>query len=251
MKLRTYIVEDSARSQQTLQQMLTTYCPKVEVIGLASSVEQALQGIPTARPDLVMLDIELTPGNAFTLLEKLPSLDFEIIFTTAHDQYALKAIKFSAIDYLLKPINIQELIQAVSRAEEQRQRQQAQQRYDSLFNNLGNPRQKLTTLAVPIAEGFEVVQVSDIVRLEGEEGYTLLVLAPNRHLITTRRLKEWEAILEDQDFFRIHRSHLINFHHLKRYHRANGGYVEMADGAELDVSRRRRDAFVQCLSHWK
>ncbi len=144
MRYPTVIVEDSARSRQTLAHLLQAYCPSVEVIGGAASTAEAVAEIQRLRPQMVMLDIELSPGNGFAVLEKLAPIDFEVIFTTAYDQYALKAIKFSALDYLLKPINIKELISAVSKAVERLRTRQMQERYESLMTNLQDSRQNPT-----------------------------------------------------------------------------------------------------------
>lgn len=248
MKLHTIIVEDVPKSQQTLLALLATYCPRVEVVGQAATVAEALAAIEALRPELVMLDVELRDGNAFQLLEQLPEMPFEVIFTTAYDQYAIKAFKFSALDYLLKPLSIKELTAAVDKAAERIQHQELRARCDVMLDNLRTPRQRLRNLAVPTLTGYEMVRISNVVRCEGDEGYTQLVLAEGRPITTTRRLKEWEELLDEHGFFRIHRSHLINLHYLRRYSRSDGGTVEMADGARLLVSRRRKDAFLQRLN---
>jgi len=250
MKLQTIIVEDVLKSQQALQTMLETYCPRVEIIGAASTAQAAIDLIRREQPDLVMLDIELRLGNGFEVLENLPNFAFEVIFTTAYDRYALKAIKFSALDYLLKPISIKELIGAVDKAIQRRQDQQMRARYDMLMQNLRSPQERLRNLAVPTINGYEMVLLSDVMRCEGDEGYTQLMLQAGRSIMTTRRLKEWEELLEDQGFFRIHRSHLINLNFLKRYSRGSGGCVIMTDGTEILVSRRRKEAFLQRLGQW-
>lgn len=248
MKLRTIIVEDIPKSQAALQQMLEMYCPRVQIIGLASSVGEAVELIKRTEPQLVMLDIELRQGNGFELLEKLNHIPFEVIFTTAYGHYALKAIKFSALDYLLKPISIKELIQAVDKAAERIQTQELRMRYDVMLENLREPRQRLQNLAVPTVNGYEMVQVETVTRCEGDEGYTQLMIQEGRPIMTTRRLKEWEELLDEHNFFRIHRSHLVNLSFVKRYARGSGGYVEMTDGTEILVSRRRKDAFLRRLA---
>jgi two-component system, LytTR family, response regulator len=248
MKLTTIIVEDVKRSQQTLQTMLEDYCPSVEVVGTAATPDEAIALIQKHRPQLVMLDVELRRGNGFDVLENLPDLFFEVIFTTADDRYAIRAIEFSALAYLVKPIAIKKLIAAVNKAHERGEDQQLKVRYELLLQNLKNPPDRLESLAVPTVNGYEMVSVKELIRCEGYEGYTKLILTTDRIITTTRRLKEWDEMLEDQNFFRIHRSHLINLNYLKRYARGSGGSVTMSDGTEIAVSRRRKDALLQRLN---
>ncbi|MEM9984558.1 MAG: LytTR family DNA-binding domain-containing protein [Bacteroidota bacterium] len=248
MKIRTYIVEDSPRSQKTIIHLLETYCPQVEVLGAANSTLSAVEGIRKLRPHLVLLDVKLSPGDGFEVLQQLTPLDFEVIFTTAYDNHALKAFKFNALDYLLKPINIRELIEAVNKAETRLHQQADQRRYERLLETLEEAKSRLPQVPVPTMEGLEFIQVDEIIRLEGDEGYTQIYLNLQATLTTTRRLKEWEHELKGYNFFRIHRSHLINLNYLKRYHRGQGGYVEMTDGTVIDVPRRRKEEFMRRLS---
>ncbi len=248
MKIRTYIVEDSPRSQKTITHLLETYCPQVEILGAANSTLSAVEGIRKLRPKLVLLDVKLSPGDGFEVLQQLKPLDFEVIFTTAYDDHALKAFKYNALDYLLKPINIRELIEAVNKAETRLHQQADQRRYERLLETLEEAKSKPPQIPVPTMEGLEFIQVDDIIRLEGDEGYTQIYLNLPKPLTTTRRLKEWEHELRGYNFFRIHRSHLINLNYLKRYHRGQGGYVEMTDGTVIDVPRRRKEEFMRRLS---
>ncbi|MEO0469896.1 MAG: LytTR family DNA-binding domain-containing protein [Bacteroidota bacterium] len=181
------------------------------------------------------------------LLEKFPDLPFEVIFTTAYDQYALRAIKFCALDYLLKPIQIEELIEAVRKAREQISSQKLSNGFQYLLENLRQPNTRKHKLALPTMEGFEFVSIDRIVRCQGDEGYTILIINDGSRIITTRRLRELEELLVDHDFFRIHRSHLINLSFLQKYHKGSGGYVIMSDGTNVDVSRRKKDEFIRRL----
>jgi len=250
--LKALIVEDEKNSQQLLKTFLHEYCEGVEVVAIAGSVKEALSAIQSHNPDLVFQDIELPDGDGFQVLEKTPKITFDIIFTTAYDQYALKAFKFSATDYLLKPIDIEELQAAVARVVEKRSAQpekvEQKEKMDVLVQQVRNPQVHLRRIVLPTSSGFTVVNPDNIIRCESDRNYTYVFLDDKRKILVSRTIKDYEEMLEEYNFFRIHQSHLINLNFLKNYIRGRGGAVELTDGTIIDVSARRKADFMRKLS---
>jgi len=245
------IVEDEANSQALLKDLLEQYCEAVQVVAIAGGVQEALNALTEYHPQLVFLDIELPDGDGFQVLEHAPSLDFEVIFTTAYNQYAMRAFKFSATDYLLKPIDIEELMEAVKRAVEKIQSEtpvDTSSQIEALLKNMREPQPKLKRIVLPTSNGFTVVEPENIIRCESDRNYTFIFLKDGRKILVSRTIKEYEEMLEEHDFFRIHQSHLINLKYLKNYTRGRGGYVELTDGSTLDVSARRKSEFLKRMA---
>jgi two-component system LytT family response regulator len=241
--IKTLIVEDEPGNVRILKNLLTTYCPQVNILGDAGTVDTAYELIRKSNPELVFLDIEMPGGNAFTLLDRLKPLNFEIIFITAYDNYTLKAIKYSALDYILKPVNIEELILAVNKVSEKINAQQTQQRIENLLGNINASKKGLQSLAVPANFGYEFIIVNNIIRCEASGKYTFFYMNDGRKIISVKNLKEYEALLAPEVFFRIHHAHLINIHFIKRYHKTKG-IVEMEDSIKIPLAARRRREFL-------
>lgn len=251
--LKAVIVEDEKNSQELLKELVTEYCKGVEVVDIAGNVAEALEALDARKPDLVFLDIELPDGDGFQVLEKAPDKAFDVIFTTAYDQYAMKAFKFSATDYLLKPVDIDELEAAVQRVRAKHEAGQAEPaeqsaKLEALIQNLRNMTQPLKRIVLPTSNGFTVVNPEDIIRCESDRNYTFIFLTDGRKILVSRTIKEYDEMLSDHNFFRIHQSHLINLSYLKNYTRGRGGYVELTDGTVLDVSARRKSEFLKRMS---
>ena len=209
----------------------------------------AFEAITNKEPDLVFLDIEMPNGNAFDLLEKFKTINFNIIFTTAYDHYAIKAIKFSAIDYILKPIDPEELITAVKRFEDRAgQKATLDKHFKTLLSNV-RPENKLKKVGIPDGDGLIFINLSDIIRCDSDGNYTFFILTSGKKIIASRTLGEYEQMFADDNFFRIHRSHLINLEHVKKYIKGEGGYVVMSDNSQVEVSRRNKTDFLEKLSH--
>lgn len=236
--LRALIVDDEANNRENLRLALDAYCPEVEVVAEADSALTALDRIKEVRPDLVFLDIAMPLGSGFDLLESLPRIDFEIIFVTAYDQYAIRAIKFAAVDYLLKPINALELKQAVERVQIKRQQQQSQGQLQALLHNLQQQEKKI---ALPQSDHIEFVAVNSIIRCRGDRNYTHFHLKDGRELLVSRTLKEYVDLLDDSSFFRVHQSHLVNLDCVQKYRKRDGGMLITTDGAKIPVARARKD----------
>jgi two-component system LytT family response regulator len=229
--------------------LLSNYCPNVEVISQAQGVDEALAALEE-HPEiqLVFLDIEIPGKSGFELLESYESPEFRVIFTTAYDQYALQAIHLSALDYLLKPIHIKELIAAVNKAEQHFQSEMYAKSYHQLIHHLRNPNQLNPRIALPTNDGLIFLTVDQIIRCQAEGNYTQIVYNETKAILASRKLKEFENILEPYNFFRVHHSHLINLSHLTEYKRGDGGIAVMADGSEITISRRKRDEFLEKLN---
>ncbi len=250
--LTTIIVDDEIQSRETLERMLINFCPDVQILGKAPSVAEAVPLIDDQQPDLVFLDIEMPGGNGFTLLEHYEEFPFEVIFTTAHDLYAINAIKFAALDYLLKPVNIKELQEAVKRAEKKiggKEKEDRQQKMEALKANLTQSDKKFNKIALPTSEGIDFIEVEDIIRVEAERSYSNFHLKGRKKIMVSKPLSEYESLLEECNFFRTHKSHMINLDHLKKYVKGKGGYVIMEDDSHVDVSVRRKESLLQRIGY--
>lgn len=243
--IRAIIVEDEKHSRETLRNLLAEFCPQVSLAGMAASVEEALPLIRAARPDLLFLDIELQTGTGFDLLAQLPDLDFDIIFTTAFEQYAIKAIKFSSLDYLLKPIDLEELQAAVAKAEKRQAETGHKAQLDVLLSHLRSPGGATRKICLSTAEGLEFITTSDILYCEANGSYTDFHLKPNRKIVVSKNLKEYESLLSDRDFMRVHNSFLINLREVRRFVKSEGGYIMMNNDAMIGISPKKRPEFFE------
>jgi two-component system, LytTR family, response regulator len=248
--IKAIIVDDELGARESLSKMIEKNCKQLEVIAKADSMLAAFEAITTKQPDLVFLDIEMPNGNAFDLLEKFKEINFNIIFTTAYDHYAIKAIKFSAVDYILKPIDPEELVEAVKRFEKKQTGQPnvLDKQFKTLLSNV-RPENKLKKVGIPDGDGLIFINLSDIIRCESDGNYTFFILTNGKKIIASRTLGEYEQMFTEDNFFRIHRSHLINLQHVKKYIKGEGGYVIMADDSQVEVSRRNKNEFLEKLSH--
>lgn len=246
--MKTIIIDDESKARENLKLLLSDYCPKVNVLACEGSVTSALSAIQTHEPELVFLDVQMQGETGFDLLEKLETIPFEVVFTTAHHEYALKAFKFSALDYLLKPIDISELKNAVSRAEI-KSGDQIKKRMDMATESIKQSKSSFTKIALPTSDGFVFVGKNQIIRCESTDNYTNFYLSDGTKHLVSKTLKHFDELLSAHNFFRIHQSHLINLEHLERYHKGEGGYAIMSDGASVMVSRRKKVDFLECLSN--
>jgi len=246
--IRAIIVEDEEKARSNLTQILKEYCKDVEVVDAQDNVQSGIKSIQKHNPELIFLDVHMQGETGFDLLEQVGKINFEIIFTTAHNEYAVKAFKFSAIDYLLKPVDIDELVNAVKKAGDKIKEDATKERYDLVIENLKDQRSTFNKIALPTADGLVFVQVSEIIRCESEDNYTHFFLRSGDRILVSKTIKYFEELLTDQDFFRIHQSHLININHIKEYHKGEGGYAIMSDDSSVIVSRRKKEAFLTKLS---
>lgn len=247
--IRSVIVEDEKKSSELLSNMIKRFCPEVNVEAVAESVKQGEELIRQHSPDLVFLDVEMGDGNGFDLLKKLGDVNFDLIFTTASDQYAVKAIKYSALDYLLKPIDPEELQNAVKKVNERKTDSTSLENLKFLLKNIRRDDDRFSRITLPTGNGYELVNIRDIIRCEAEGNYTNFFIHGKKKLLVSASLKHYEDLLPPEDFIRVHHHHLININHVVRYLKTDGGYAVMSDGTEVEVSRRKKDAFIQRLQN--
>ncbi len=244
--LQTIIVDDEKRGRELLRMVLTTHCPEVKVVGEASNVKEAYTLILQTDPDLVFLDIEMPGGSGFDLLTKFDEINFEVIFVTAFDKYAIKAIKFSAMDYLLKPVDEEELVKAVKRVEENQNKKSNKDRVSNLIQNVRKTTDN-QKIGLTSSDGLEFIEIKTILRCEADGKYTSVFLHDGKKLLVSKNLKEFEDLLTEYNFIRIHHSHLVNLDYIKKYQSGRGGYVVMSDGSTITVSQRKKEDFLSSL----
>lgn len=245
MSLKAIIVDDEKHSRETLKNLLEEFCEGVQVLTAASSINEALSAIQELKPDLVFLDIELQSGTGFDILNALPEINFEVIFTTAFDQYAIKAVKFSSLDYLLKPIDLEELQKAILKAQKIKDKQTYNAQLKSLLHNLTH--KQLTKICIPTSEGFEFINIDEISHCEASGSYTSFKLSNGQKILVSKHLKSFENLLPEQSFMRVHNSFLINLKEVNKFVKADGGYIIMNNGDTVSISRAKKDAFLEAM----
>lgn len=244
--MKVLIIDDERKGREVLQKMIENYCEGVDVVAMASGADEGYELITRHSPDVVFLDIEMPNGSGFDLLEKFDEVHFRVIFTTAHDDYALKAIKFHALDYLLKPVDIDELRNAVELVRKNMGIQPPRNPYTDFLT-----RRKVTLsgrIPLYVKDGIVYVAVNDIVRIESDGAYSTICMADGSRHIVSRNLKEYEMLLPEAHFFRVHKSHIVNMKRVKKYLRSDGFFVEMEDGSIVEIARRKKDEFLEKMN---
>lgn len=247
--IRSIIIEDEKKSRETLVRLIRRYCNDVEIVEAADGYKTGLEAINKHHPHVIFLDIQMPDGSGFKLLENLKEINFEIIFTTAYDQYAIKAIKYSALDYLLKPIVPDELINAVEKVKARKQNRDVNKNIDLLLNNVQRPNEIPDKIALSTAEKIHIVEVNKIIRCESDNYYTRFFFTDGKKLLISKTLKEHEELLSEHNFIRPHKSHLINLRYIKSFNRNEGGHIQMSDGSLIPVSRRKREKIIDIINH--
>ncbi len=242
------MIDDEATGLESLRFAVEKYCPDITIHGAYNSPEKGLEAIQKDKPDLVFLDVQMPHMSGFDVLQKASPASFEVIFVSAHDQYAIKAIKFSALDYLLKPIDVDELIHAINRVKERMNNKSNAYQYQSVINNIQLKSGNVEKLAVPSLEGIDFFNTRDIIFCKADGSYTTLVLDKGAQVLVSKNLKDFENILTDSGFCRVHHSYLINLSHVQKYIKGDGGYVILTDDYHVDVSRRKKDEFLSLLN---
>lgn len=243
--IKAIIIDDEEDARKVLSLSLKKFCPEIEILALCESPIEGLEKIGSLKPNLVFLDVQMPNMSGFDVLEKIPKIDFEVIFVTAFDRYAIKAIKFSALDYLLKPIDVDDLISAVEKVK--RKQIGKASNYESLLKNIKKGNEKLERLAIPSDNEIILQELKDIVYCSADGSYTILHLIENKRIVVSKNIKEFENILPETDFCRIHHSTMVNMRQVVKYIRGDGGYVLMKNGDHLDVSRRKKEGFLKLL----
>ena len=251
--LKAIIIDDERHSCDALKMLLDKYCPQIQVTAICNSANDGLQKINELKPDLIFLDIEMPYMNGFQMLEELSAIDFEIIFTTSYDQYAIKAFKFSALDYLMKPVDRAELEKAVQkvclpdRQVFKKINPVISQQLEILLQKINQPSLPVQRIALPTMQGLEFVPVDSIIHCTSSNNYTEFFLLDKKRVLVSRTLKEVEEMLTDYAFLRVHNSHIVNLNTITRYIKGEGGYLILTDGSTIDVSRSRKELLMQKL----
>ena len=243
--IKALIIDDEKSSRDTLRGFVENYCEEIQIIDEAESAELGIEQIKKLKPQLIFLDIELPLGSGFDLLEACKHGNFEVIFTTAHDQYALQAIKVCALDYLLKPISAAELKTAVAKISQRSLSGTTTPQIGAFVENISNLNKQFSNIVLPTLDGFLVVKIRDIIRCEADKNYTFFIFANDEKVLVSKTLKEYDDLLHDMDFIRVHQSHLINASHVQRYIKGSGGYVKMSDDSIIEVSRRKKELLME------
>ncbi len=242
--IEAIIIDDEQSSQITLKNMVTGFCDNIKIVATAGSVAEGIKAIDKYHPDLVFLDVEMPVHNGFTLFDHFTEPPFNVIFTTAFQKYAIKAFRFSAIDYLLKPINLDDLRAAIKKVSSKKEIESTKEKLQTLKANLNNSCSKL---ALPTMEGYHFVEVKDIIRCQSQNNYTFFHLATGKKILVSRTLKIFSKMLEDHNFFRTSRSDLVNLNHIVTFGRQKSPTLTLSDNTKLRISTRRKEAFLNVI----
>ncbi|MEM1323118.1 MAG: LytTR family DNA-binding domain-containing protein [Bacteroidota bacterium] len=243
--INAVIVEDELKGINNLKNLLSKYCEEVSVIGEAKSVEEGVQLLRegTVRPDVAFLDINLPDGLVFQLLNQLPNINFDIIFVTAYEKFAVKACQYSSIGFIIKPIDPDELQEAVARIRSDKGNK-INQRLEVFSQHYNNPN-AFEKMSISALDGIYFINIKDIIRCEAEDNYTHIHLKSGEKITASKTIKAYEELLSGVNFYRVHKSHLINLNYMRKFVKGDGGYLVMDDGIKIEVSRRRRPAFME------
>lgn len=239
------IIDDETKARTTLKQLLSSVNPTIQVTGEADSVASGLQLLSRLRPDAVFLDIQMEDGTGFDLLDRLRSIDFHVVFATAFDEFAIKAFRYHALDYLLKPIDPDDLLAVCRKLEEKNEHQLSGQQLDRLLQSMQSRR--IENLALSTSEGIIYLKLTEIIRLESEGNYTYFHTTAGDRVIVSRTLKEFETLLPEERFFRTHQSHIVNLREVRKMLKEDGGYALMCDDSKVPIARRKKDEFLNRL----
>ncbi len=245
--LKAIIIDDEPKARRVLCALIEQNCSNVQILATAEDVPEAVKQINKYKPDLIFLDIEMPGFTGFQLLDFFENVDFQIIFTTAYSEYALQAFQVSAVDYLLKPIEITDLKLAIEKVEKQQKVVDQNMHLEALKANL-NPNGNLKKVALPVADGFVFVEPEDVIYLQADGSYTHILLADGQKLLVTKKIKTFDQILNHPCFFKTHRSYLVNLNRIQQYVRQDGGYIIMSNGDRVSLARDRKDEFLTTIS---
>jgi two-component system LytT family response regulator len=245
------LIDDDANLRAGMRQLLSMYAPEINVLGEAESVQTGVEAINLFQPQVIFLDIQLSDGTGFDLLEKLAEMNgkisSQVVFITAHEQYAIKAFRFSALDFLLKPVDPEELQKVIYKIKNVLAKSDNYAHIDLLLENIRRKVDNFKRIALSTSDGIHLFEISDIIRCESEDNYTKFYIKNNKPILISKTLKEYEELLTEHGFERIHQSHLINLNYLKSYIKKDGGYVVMADNSHLPISQRKKERLQELI----
>jgi two-component system, LytTR family, response regulator len=248
--LRVIIIDDEQNAREAITTVIQQYTFGIEIVAEASTVREGIEQIKKYRPDLILLDIELTDGNGFEILERMDPIHFKVIFITAFHEYAIQAIKSSALDYIVKPVQPRELINALDKAKEAVVNEHLQLQVLAFLKNIKSDSESPEKLILKTAESIFLIDVKEIIRCESDKNYTTFIMNDGRKLLVSKTLKEFDELLTRSHFFRTHQSHLINLQYFVRYDKSDGGFVVMSDNSKVPVSLRKKDDFIKVLENF-
>ena len=243
--IKAVIIDDEKNALDVLDMQLNQFCMDVQIVAKCDSAEKGIAAIKKNNPDLVFLDIEMPHKNGFDVLKETSQFNYDVIFTTAYDQFAIKAFKYSALDYLLKPIDIVELQQAVEKAKNKNGNINLDEKIKTLFSQLQHSSIRTSKIALPVGDGMQFMDPDEIIRCESDSNYTHIFLVNGKKITMAKTLKEVEENINGSPFFRIHQSHLVNMNHVGKYIKGDGAYVIMRDGTQIAISRNKKEAFME------
>jgi two-component system LytT family response regulator len=247
--LKIAIIDDEKHLNDRTIGIVKQYFPNFHIVGTAGTIEDAIRLIADSQPNIVLLDIHLSDGTGFDLIQHLFPINFKIIFITAHEQFAIKAFKFSALDYILKPFDDIDLIEAIKRAASQLEKESSDVKIEALLSNIKTGAKEVKKIVLKTNDSIYVVRVNEIIRLESDGAYTQFFFLDGKKVLVSKNLKEFEDILSEYGFFRIHQSHLVNTEFLVRYQKGDGGFVIMKDGSMPPVSVRKKELLINYLNN--
>ena len=245
-KLRVILIDDELPSLENLQQKITEFCPDLKIVATTQKPEAAIKLIEELRPDVVFLDIEMPRINGFRMLNEIQEKDFEVVFTTAYNHYAIDAVRISAFDYLVKPISVNDLQNTVARLLKNSE-ENPRQKLEIVPQNISLSKPQNDKMTISTSDGLEFFEIGSIIRIESSSNYSKIFFKDGKSILVTKLLKDFEEILLPYRFFRIHNSHLINLNYIKKYIRGDGGQVIMENNEVIDVSRRKKEEFLKLI----
>lgn len=249
--IRTIVLDDEPMARDAILALLDRFCPEVEVIGVAGDIEAGVRLIRQNKPELLILDIHLTDGTSFDLLERLGNDQYKIIFITAFEEYAITAFKFSAMDYILKPVNPDELVAAINKVHDSLDKESMTRRMEILFQSLNIKSGEGRKIALRTSSSVHIVDLSDIIRCQSDKNYTQFYLTTGDPVVVSKTLKEFEELLVPYHFVRVHQSHLVNLNHIRRYDKVEGGLLILSNNSQVPVSLRKKDELMKVFGQLK
>ena len=245
--MRAVIIDDEKKARETIHSIIQLYCSDIIIIGEADSVKTGIELIKKEKPELIFLDINLNDGSGFDLLKSFTEINFKTIFITAYEEYALKAFRFSALDYILKPINPDELIDAVEKAKSFQMKDNISVKFEAFISNMENITKEIKKIVLKTSDSIHVINVNEIVRCEADSNYTSFMLANGKKILVSNTLKEYDEMFSSYNFFRAHQSHLVNINFISSYEKKEGGYLIMKDKSNVPVSIRKKESLLRLL----
>jgi len=249
--IRAIVLDDEYLAREVIIDLLSSCCKDIEVVGQCGDILTGLKLIKELKPDLLILDIQLVDGTSFDLLKKLDHYNYKIIFVTAYEEYAIQAFRFSAIDYILKPIDPDNLLEAIRRVKQALAKESLELKLNTLFQNLENIHSDRRKIILRTSSNMHLLCLSEIIRCQSEKNYTHFFTDKGEMIVVSKTLKEYEELLQGFDFVRIHQSHLVNLSHIRRYEKSNGGEVVMSDDSRLPVSFRKKEELMKFFDRIK